>query len=76
MVYPNPSNLEYVNVSTSEAILSAQIINTIGQEVMAKEGNKTDKSMIIETAGLPKGVYFVKMSFAKGKSTVVKLSIQ
>lgn len=76
LVYPNPTNSGYVNVSTSEAILSAQVFNTIGQEVIVKAGNKTDKSMIIETAQLPLGVYFVKMSFDKGKSTVVKLSVQ
>lgn len=76
LVYPNPTNSGYVNVSTSEAILSAQVFNTIGQEVIVKAGNKTDKSMIIETAQLPQGVYFVKISFDKGKSTVVKLSIQ
>ncbi|MCX6296324.1 MAG: lamin tail domain-containing protein [Bacteroidetes bacterium] len=76
LVYPNPSNLEYVNVSTSEAIISAHVFNTIGQEVIVKEGNKNDKTMIIETAKLPKGVYIVKMLFEKGKSTVVKLSIQ
>lgn len=76
IVYPNPTNSGYVNVSTSEAILSAQVFNAIGQEVIVKEGNKTNQSMIIETAKLPQGVYFVKMSFDKGKSTVVKLSIQ
>ena len=76
LVYPNPSNLEFINISTSESIITAQIFNTIGQEVLVKTGNKTDKSMVIETAGLPKGVYFVKVSFEKGKSTVVKLSIQ
>ncbi len=76
ILYPNPTNLEYVNISTSEAILTAHAFNTMGQEVITKEGNKKDKTMIIETAGLPKGVYFVKVLFDKGKSTVVKLSIQ
>ncbi|CAN5534304.1 hypothetical protein BH10BAC1_BH10BAC1_11500 [soil metagenome] len=76
LVYPNPSNSGYVNVSTSETIISAQLFNTIGQEVIVKEGNKIDKSMVVETAELPKGVYFVKVSFDKGKFTLVKLSIQ
>lgn len=76
ILYPNPTNLDYAYVSASEIIITAQVFNTIGQEVIVKVGNKTDKSMILETAQLPKGVYFVKMSFDKGKSTVVKLSIQ
>ena len=76
IVYPNPSNLDYFNISTSEVILVTQVFNTLGQEVVAKQGNKNDKTMIIETAALPKGVYFVKVSFDEGKSTVVKLSVQ
>ena len=76
LVYPNPSNSGIVNVNTSEIILSAQITNTLGQEVMNRQGNKNDKTMVLETTGLSKGVYFVKVSFDKGKSTVVKLSIQ
>jgi len=75
LVYPNPSNLEYVTVSTSEIIVQVQLFNTIGQEVMIAQGNKNDKTIILETAQLPKGVYFMKASFDKGKSTVVKLSI-
>lgn len=76
LVYPNPSNIGTVNVNTSEIIVSAQITNTLGQEVINRQGNKTDKTMVLETTGLSKGVYFVKVSFDKGKSTVVKLSIQ
>lgn len=76
LVYPNPSNSGVVNLNTSEIILSAQITNTLGQEIINRQGNKTDKTMVLETTGLSKGVYFVKVSFDKGKSTVVKLSIQ
>lgn len=76
LVYPNPSNSGVVNVNTSEIILSAQITNALGQEIINRQGNKTDKTMVLETTGLSKGVYFVKVSFDKGKSTVVKLTIQ
>ncbi|HEY0030751.1 MAG TPA: lamin tail domain-containing protein [Bacteroidia bacterium] len=76
LVYPNPSNSGFVNVSTTETIISAEVMNTIGQVVVSKQGNKNDKTMLIATTELSKGVYFVKVSFDKGKSTVVKLSIQ
>lgn len=76
VVYPNPSNMGFVNVNSTEAIYSAQVFNTIGQEVISKQGNKSSTFMTIETNELSKGVYYVKMSFDKGKSTVVKLSIQ
>ena len=76
LVYPNPSNAGFVNVSTTEVIISAEVMNTIGQIVVNQQGNKNDKTMMLETTGLSKGVYFVKVSFDKGKSTVVMLSIQ
>lgn len=76
LVFPNPSNLEYFNILTSEVIITAQVFNTMGQIVILQQGNKNEKSMIIGTSELSKGVYFVKVSFEKGKSTVVKLSIQ
>ena len=75
-VFPNPTNLENVTISATEAIISAQVMNGIGQIVIMNQGNKNDKIMTLETAELSKGVYFVKVSFEKGKSTVAKLSIQ
>ena len=76
LVYPNPSSSGFATISTTEAIVSATIVNTLGQVVIIKSGNKNDKTMILETTELSKGVYFVKAAFDKGKSTVVKLSIQ
>ena len=75
-VYPNPNNSGLVHLSTSISILSVSIFNTLGQEVIVKNGNKNDKSMTIETSELSKGVYFVKVGFENEKTTIVKLSIQ
>lgn len=76
IVYPNPSNTSFFNVTSSETIKVIELYNVIGQQVIQKEGNKTDKQLKIETSDLAKGVYVVKVSFANNKTSVVKLSIQ
>ncbi|OFY83500.1 MAG: hypothetical protein A3F72_19585 [Bacteroidetes bacterium RIFCSPLOWO2_12_FULL_35_15] len=75
-IFPNPVNTDHFNISSTEAIEFVEIYNTIGQQVIHKNGNKTDKGMFVETGNLAKGVYIVKVSFAKNKISVVKLSIQ
>ncbi len=76
LIFPNPSNGESVSISSTEGIVTAEIVNMVGQVVINKTGNKNDKTMLLDTTELSKGVYFVKVSFEKGKSTVVKLSIK
>ena len=53
-----------------------ELFNVVGQQVIQKEGNKTDKQLKINTGNLAKGVYVVKVLFANNKTSVVKLSIQ
>ena len=76
LVYPNPSNNDFFNVSSSEPIHMIEVYNLVGQQVINKEGTKRDNQMKIETANLPKGIYTIKVSFDKNKTTLVKLSIQ
>ena len=74
-VYPNPANSNYTMLSAGEAIEKVEVYNVIGDNVMTKVGNKNTK-MVIETATLTKGIYFVKAYFANNKVTSVKLSVQ
>lgn len=76
IVYPNPSNAGFFNISSSEALQQIEVMNTIGQVVYSFVGNKNDKQMLIQTDTFSKGIYIVKTSFENNKSTVVKLSIQ
>jgi len=76
IVYPNPSNSNFFNVTSSEVIKGIELFNVVGQQVIQLEGNKTDKQLLVETTNLPKGVYTVKVLSASNKTTVVKLSIQ
>ena len=76
LVYPNPTNNNFFNISTSESIQAVEVYNMEGQLEIHREGNKTEKEMRLETGNLAKGIYVVKLSFDKGRSSVVKLSIQ
>ena len=76
LVYPNPTNTDFFNISTSESIMTAELYNIEGELEIHKEGNKTDKQMRLETGNLAKGIYVVKLTFDKGRSSVVKISVQ
>lgn len=76
IVYPNPSNNNFFNVSSSEIIKVIELYNVVGQQVIQKEGNKTAKQTTIDTGNLAKGIYTVKVLFANDKTSIVKISIQ
>lgn len=76
IVYPNPSNNNFFNVSSSETIKVIELYNVVGQRVIQKEGNRTNKQTTIETGNLAKGIYTVKVLFANNKTSIVKISIQ
>lgn len=76
VVYPNPSNFDFFNISASEPVLNFEVYNVVGQQMIHHEGIKKEKQIKVETANFPKGVYAVKVYFANNKTTVVKLSIQ
>ncbi len=76
IVYPNPSNNNFFNVSSSETIKVIELYNVVGQQVIQKEGNKTDKQIIVETGSLAKGIYTVKVLFDNNRTSIVKISIQ
>ena len=75
VVYPNPADNSYFNISAAAAIVKIEVYNVVGQQMIAQNGNN-DNRAIVETGALAKGVYVVKITFEKNKTTVVKLSIQ
>lgn len=76
VVYPNPSNTNFINISTSETIKMIELYNVVGQQVIQKEGGKNAKQLKIETGNLVKGIYVVKVLFDNNKTSVVKISVQ
>jgi hypothetical protein len=75
-VFPNPVNTNYFNVLTSEPIELVEVYNVMGQAMLTRVGNKTNKNMVIETGSLAKGVYIVRISCANNKHGITKLIIQ
>lgn len=75
IVYPNPVDNNYFNISAGEVIAAVEVYNVVGQQVIAQTANKT-KSVVVETADLPKGIYIVKILLENKKSSVVKITIQ
>jgi hypothetical protein len=76
VVYPNPADNNYFNISAGEMIENIEVVNIMGQQVLAQKGSNTGKNIVVETASLSKGVYFVKVLFENNKTAVVKISIQ
>ncbi len=74
-LYPNPAN-GYFTLTSTEGIIKTEVYNIIGELLISKEGNKTDKKMVMETSTLSNGIYIVKTMFDKNKTTTVKLTVQ
>ena len=74
--YPNPAHNGIFTISSTEAILKAEVYNILGEQMLAKEGNRMSTKMVLETSNLSKGIYFVKASFDKNRVTTIKLTIQ
>jgi hypothetical protein len=74
VVYPNPADNSYFNISAGAAIETVEVFNVVGQQMIAQKGN--DNHLVIETASLSKGIYVVKVLFANKKTAVIKISIQ
>lgn len=76
VIYPNPSNANYFNISTTENIHQVNVINLVGQTVLSYEGRKQGKIMTVDTNALPSGVYFVKVLIDNNRYKVVKYTRQ
>lgn len=76
VIYPNPADNGYFNISGGEVIDGVEVYNAIGQLMISQKGTQNAKQTTVETAALPKGVYFVRVTFANSKTTTAKISIQ
>jgi hypothetical protein len=72
-VYPNPVS---GTVSSTEVIEAVYLYNVVGQNVLTKQGKNIDKNVRLETDGLSKGLYIVKVLFVNNKETTTKLIIK
>ena len=66
MMFPNPAN-NMVNLSTNYAMSNVKVVNQLGQVVLEQTPNS--KTVIVNTAQLQAGIYFVKVTSEAGQST-------
>lgn len=66
--YPNPTRNSWNIVSGNDDITSVQVFDMLGKSVYAKSASS--KEVSVNAAELSQGVYFAKVSTAKGTSTV------
>ncbi len=76
VIFPNPADNGYFNILGGEVIDGIEVYNAVGQLMINQKGTKNEKQTTVETAALPKGVYFVRVTFANSKVTTAKISIQ
>ncbi len=69
--YPNPSNTGILNLSTTSVPTHIEIISILGSKVIQTTANST--STRINTTSLPKGVYFVALTFENGQRLTKKI---
>lgn len=65
-VYPNPAS-EALNIVSESNIISAKLMNAIGQVVASEAPNS--KKLTFNTSDFISGIYFVQVQTAKGMST-------
>ena len=66
--YPNPTKTSWSITSGNGDITSVRLYDILGKSVFAK--TTSSKEVTVNAADLSKGVYFAKVSTAKGTSTV------
>jgi len=67
-IYPNPVTEGRITITSSESILSVQILNITGKMVFSEDYQPNTNSVVIELDKLEKGIYLVRIGFP-GKIT-------
>lgn len=72
-LYPNPV-VDFLTIERDGSdLLDITIFNSLGQELIITDLEKNIASKIIDLSNLNKGIYFIKVSFQNGKSTIKKI---
>jgi hypothetical protein len=70
---PSPTNNNCTLQLTGTGVYSAAVIGITGREIMPLFSNRQLSSFTFSTANLSSGLYFVRVTDAAGRSSVVKL---
>ncbi|MHC1708371.1 MAG: T9SS type A sorting domain-containing protein [Bacteroidales bacterium] len=67
LVYPNPVKDQLTITAVGNGISKVAVLNSLGQSVF--ESLNADKDIVINTSNFERGLYFVVVETAKGKTT-------
>lgn len=76
VVYPNPTTDGQLTVSASEIIESIEIVNMLGQVVIAEKFAELTKTNMINATNLVKGMYTVNIRFSNNSISRSNLIVQ
>ncbi len=66
-LFPNPAT-DKLYVSGSSKIISCQVIDVMGREIININGNNQSNNISVETASFAKGTYYIKILSQEGTS--------
>jgi hypothetical protein len=75
-IFPNPVTEGRITITSSENILSVQILNITGKMVFSQEYEPNTSSVVIELDKLEKGIYLVRIGFTGKVSYTEKIMIK
>ena len=75
-IYPNPATDGKILVRTSEPVISAELLNLLGQNVPVESRVINSSYTELQVEGAEPGVYLVRVNFSDSRSTVTKVNIQ
>jgi hypothetical protein len=71
-IYPNPFG-EFILLSSEENILDVKITDLRGIELDVSQMLEGGRRLILNTSGLPAGIYFLRVKSENGNSRIVKV---
>jgi hypothetical protein len=75
-LYPNPVTDGHLTITSTESILSVQILNITGKIVFNQEFQPNTNSVDLELDKLEKGIYLVRIGFAGKEVHTEKVMIK
>ncbi len=75
-IYPNPVTEGRLTITTTESILTVQILNITGKMVFSQEYQPNTSSVVVELDKMEKGIYLVRVGFTDKTSYTEKIMIK
>ncbi|MEA1898933.1 MAG: T9SS type A sorting domain-containing protein, partial [Bacteroidota bacterium] len=76
IIYPNPSSDGNIQVNSSHAIFSIEVLNLLGQSVYREKYNGLKKLVTMNLGEMDKGIYVLKVSNSEYNYVVKKIWLQ